>query len=128
MLSRRPILRVLRIAFGFILVGMRRPLYPILQVAISTGRVKIGDSVPKYVVHNAIPFTDIEKANPLEFDFGLSSISKALLFAGALIIQKNILYYVQAFKIVVSNNNAFLILCGEGELRSRIEQLVRRKI
>jgi glycosyltransferase involved in cell wall biosynthesis len=88
---------------------------------------KIGDSVPKYVVHNAVPFKEIEKANSLKFDFGLSSISKVLLFAGRFSSEKNIDAIVRAFKVVVSNNNAFLILCGEGELRSRIEQLVLKE-
>ena len=86
------------------------------------------DSVPKYIVHNILPFKDIERAEP-SYPNGLrlSPDSKLLLFVGRLDPMKNIETLIRAFKMIASRRNLVLLVCGEGQLQSQIEELIREE-
>ncbi len=88
-------------------------------------KMRIGNRVSSYVVHNALPLGDIEKAKHSGCNPPLPAESKVLLFAGRLSLEKNILAIIRAFQKVLARQTAVLLLCGEGELQPRIEEAIR---
>ena len=88
-------------------------------------RMQIGDSVPKYVVQNGLPLEDIAKVDYSADPIYLPPGSKVLLFVSRFSAEKNIDNVIRAFKIVASQRDAILLLCGEGELQPRIEEMIR---
>jgi len=88
-------------------------------------QMQIKDSVPKYVIHNALPVGDIAMVSPTMDDVRLPSTSKVVLFAGRFSQVKNIESLIRAFKMVESQLDAVLLLCGEGELRPRVAKMIR---
>jgi glycosyltransferase involved in cell wall biosynthesis len=90
-------------------------------------KMNIGDSVPRYVVHNALPFLDIAEIKSSALNLHFSPKAKTLLFAGRFNHQKNIYNIIRAFKIVTSQQDAILLLCGEGELQPRIDKIIREE-
>jgi glycosyltransferase involved in cell wall biosynthesis len=89
-------------------------------------QMHVDDSVPMYVVHNSVPLQEIENSESTVSDFLFSNASKVLLFAGRFTPQKNIETMIKAFKIVASRQDVVLLLCGEGELQTRIEEMLRK--
>jgi len=86
-----------------------------------------GSGTRTHIVKNLLPLTRIENVGPSACGIDLPSTSKVLLFAGRFSAQKNIETIIDAFEIVSSQKDVVLLLCGEGELRSRAEELVLRK-
>lgn len=87
----------------------------------------IGSRVPTFVVSNGLPLDKIAMAQPPASGSYVPQKAKVLLFAGRFSPQKNLETIIEAFDVVSSRKNAVLLLCGEGELRPRIEGIVRRK-
>lgn len=83
------------------------------------------DSVPMYVVRNGLPLGEIALAVPSMNDFRILPSTKMLLFAGRLSPGKNIENLIRAFRTVSSQRDAILLVCGEGELRKRLEKKIR---
>lgn len=90
-------------------------------------QAQIGSIGSTYVVDNALPLTDIEKTERSWSDIQLPANSKVLLFVGRFSPEKNIEAIIQAFKMVLAHRDAILLLCGEGVLRSRIEDMIREE-
>lgn len=90
-------------------------------------QTQIGNGVPGYVVNNALPIIDIARAEKSMCGLQLSPTSRAILFAGRFSAEKNIDNIIRAFKIVLKQKDAVLLLCGEGELHSQIEYLIRKE-
>jgi len=89
---------------------------------------QIGDNVPKNIVKNILPLEDIERADPSYCD-NLYSFpnSKILLFVGRLSSEKNIEIIIRAFKLVEAQQDVVLLICGEGELKPQIENLIHEE-
>lgn len=59
--------------------------------------------------------------------FGFTNNDIVLGFAGNFVYQKNILFLIDVFKeLCKKNNNIYLILLGDGELRLNIEQKIKK--
>ena len=86
---------------------------------------QIGDNVPKHIVNNILPLEDIERAVPSCCDnLCPSPDSKISLFVGRLSSVKNIEMIIRAFKMVEAQQDVVLLICGEGELQSKIKDLI----
>jgi glycosyltransferase involved in cell wall biosynthesis len=88
-------------------------------------KMQIGNRVATYVVPNALPLPDIEKTRDSGGDLRLPAESRVLLFAGRFSLEKNILTIIRAFKRVLIQQAAVLLLCGKGELQPEIEEIIR---
>ncbi len=86
-----------------------------------------GSGVPTYIVRNLLPLSEIENTGPTVCEIDIESTAKVLLFAGRFSPEKNIETIIDAFEIVSSQKDAVLLLCGEGELKPKIEEMVREK-
>lgn len=82
-------------------------------------RSAIGRRTPIHVIPNAVPtgeIADVRPASAIDGPFVLS--------IGRLTEQKNMQVIISAFSRVASRTEAKLILCGEGHLRSQLEQQI----
>ncbi|MEI6524128.1 MAG: glycosyltransferase family 4 protein [Bacteroidota bacterium] len=62
--------------------------------------------------------------NNLKIDLGISKNSKIVLSSGKYIAKKRPLDLIQAFNSIKTNNDAILIMVGDGELKSEMESLI----
>jgi glycosyltransferase involved in cell wall biosynthesis len=90
-------------------------------------QTQIKNSIPKYVIQNSIPLADIENAIPSINNLQISLASKMLIFVGRFSPEKNIANIINAFRMVTSERDAMLLLCGEGPLRPRIEEMISKQ-
>jgi glycosyltransferase involved in cell wall biosynthesis len=90
-------------------------------------RIRLGNAASTYVVQNILPLRDIEETVSSDCDLSIPSKSKVLLFTGRFSPEKNIDTIIRAFKIVVTEQDAVLLLCGEGETKTRIEKIIREE-
>jgi glycosyltransferase involved in cell wall biosynthesis len=90
-------------------------------------QMQTGNGGPIYVVHNALPLGDIEKNDQSVCDLRVPPNSKVLLVASRFVPGKNIDSIIRAFKIVLTQQDAVLVLCGEGKIQPQIEEMVRKE-
>jgi glycosyltransferase involved in cell wall biosynthesis len=87
--------------------------------------VRAGNS-KRYVVPNAVPFNRINDAQKIDRESFLESTETQLVvYVGRLIESKNIRNLLFAFSRVVAQNNAVLVLCGDGPQRTELEALAK---
>jgi len=86
-------------------------------------RRKAGDGVKTCMVCNALPVDAIEAIAPSTCGLRIKPDAKVILFAGRFSPEKNISTIIDAFRMI-GDEDAILVLCGEGGLRLQIEGAV----
>jgi glycosyltransferase involved in cell wall biosynthesis len=84
----------------------------------------VGGSGPRlFVVRNTVPVDQIESQMPVSASqFALENARPVILYAGRLIDQKNIPNLLTAFKIVMSQTEAVVAICGDGPLHQFVRE------
>lgn len=85
----------------------------------------IGERVPRYVVPNAVPLSEIAGVLPAE-DPVAPGDRALVLFAGRLEAEKNIDTLLEAVRLALLDEDFNFICCGEGTLRSRVNEWIDR--
>jgi len=123
--------------------GGGEPAYPPtlkhrLRVAVATGagavvsnahegdrywQRRLGERVRRYVIPNALPLAEIEPVRAADREeTGIEADRRLVLYVGRLVPGKNLAVLVSALRFVLADPRVVAVLCGEGPLRSRVEQ------
>ena len=91
-------------------------------------RARVGHRVRRRIIPNAVPVPEIAAA-PIAPDeaIGFDSAPPLVLFAGRLEPQKNIDTLLAALETVLARTDACVLCCGEGSLRSRVDDWIHRQ-
>lgn len=91
-------------------------------------QTQTGDSVPRYVIPNALPLKEIAgTASARKAKIGLPQQGQMVLAVGRFSPEKNIEKLVQALRLVLDQLPITAILCGEGPLRPSTEQWLKEQ-
>ena len=86
-------------------------------------RSRLGGRVRRYVIPNALPLEEFEAARPAGCgETGIEPNARLVLCVGRLAPQKNLEVVVAALRLVLADPRVVAALCGEGPLRSSVEQ------
>lgn len=86
---------------------------------------RLGDSVPRAVIHNALPLAELAAAEPPSLSgFGLPEDRPLVAYLGRITQGKSVDVLVRALEQVLRDSDAVGILCGFGSL----EEAARRQI
>ncbi len=86
----------------------------------------VGERVPQYIVPNAVPLDEIDRA-PADSSFPHVR-GPLVLFAGRFVGQKNLPGLLAALRYVIGRSDAVALLCGEGPERPRVESAIERDL
>jgi len=88
----------------------------------------IADSVPRYVIPNALPITEIAGTpSATKAEIGLPQHGQIVIAVGRFSPEKNIEKLVQALRLVFDQLPVTAILCGEGPLRPNTRQWLKEQ-
>jgi len=88
---------------------------------------RLRNRVVCHIIRNPLPLHEIEQVYPLDRQaLNVETDQKIVLFAGRFVSEKNIENLVLGLREVLSQSNAVAFLCGDGPLRLRVEELLRR--
>jgi glycosyltransferase involved in cell wall biosynthesis len=81
--------------------------------------------VPRFVIPNALPFDEIAAASPaVPPNVALRPDDAVVLFAGRFGSEKNVETLVHALAQLVHRPGTSAVLCGDGPLRGRVQQMI----
>jgi glycosyltransferase involved in cell wall biosynthesis len=79
----------------------------------------------KCVIPNAVPVSAIRAQIPAtDQEVGIENGAKLVLFGGRLIREKNAAALVRASRIICAEENAAVMICGAGPLKTELEMLI----
>lgn len=88
---------------------------------------RLSERVPRFVVRNALPLTEIQLAAPLDRrELGLDGQQQLILVAGRFTEEKNTSHIIHAMAELAASCDAVAYLCGEGPLRESLADLTKR--
>jgi glycosyltransferase involved in cell wall biosynthesis len=86
---------------------------------------RLSERVRRYVIPNALPLAEVESARAAgREETGVEPNERLVLHVGRLVPQKNLEVLLSALRRVLSDPRIVAVLCGEGPLRSALEQLL----
>ena len=88
---------------------------------------RLDTRVPRYIIPNALPLTDIERSAPAGAETTrCAPDTKVVLFAGRLTAEKDPETLIEALVPVLGRFDVVVVIAGDGPLRERVSTLIHR--